>query len=153
MSVIWQYLDKRSAAINALRDFENMSFIIPHTDEEIKNIREQMEGVGSPIMDDMPKAHNPQAGEARILSGIEEIDVLRERYRQATEYMEWFKPAWEQISEDERYVLGTFYSESNGYGSNAAYIIAERFSIDRNTAYKKKNRALDRLTVLLFGKM
>lgn len=152
MSVIWQYLDKRSAAINALRDFENMSFIISHTDEEIRNVREQMEGVGSPVMDDMPKTHNPQSTEIRILSGIEEIDVLRERYRQAAEYMEWFKPAWEQLSEDERYVLGTFYSEGNGYGSSAAFSIAEHFHIDRNAAYKRKNRALDRLTVLLFGK-
>lgn len=152
MSVIWQYLDKRSAAINALRDFENMSFIISHTDEEIRNVREQMEGVGSPVMDDMPKSHNPQSTETRILSGIEEIDVLRERYRQATEYMEWFKPAWEQLSEDERYVLGAFYSEGNCYGSSAAYTIAEHFHIDRNAAYKRKNRALDRLTVLLFGK-
>lgn len=153
MSVIWQYLDKRSATIKALQDLNNMVFIINNTDEEIRNVREQMEGVGGALSDGMPKAHNPQAAEARILTGIEEIDVLKERYRQATEYMEWFRPAWEQLSEDERFVLETFYSESNVYGSNAAYSIAEHFHIDRNAAYKRKNRALDRLTVLLFGKL
>ena len=36
---------------------------------------------------------------------------MKERYRQAVEYMEWFKPAWEQLSDDDRYCLETFYRE------------------------------------------
>ena len=87
-----------------------------------------------------------------ILNGIEEIDILKERYRQAVEYMDWFQPAWDQLTEDERYVLDTFYSDTNCYGSNAAYYIASHFHIEQSSAYKRKNRALDRLTVLLFGK-
>ncbi len=152
MSIVWQYLDKRSAAVSALQDYSSMAFILSHTDEEIKNTREQMTGISGTKFDGLPKAHNPQATEERIVNGVNEIDVLKERYRQAAEYMEWFKPAWEQLSEDEQYVLETFYSKDNAYGSGTIYAIAERFHIDRNAAYKKKNRALDRLTVLLFGK-
>jgi len=152
MSIVWQYLDKRSATINALQDYSSMEFILSHTDDEIKNTRDQMAGISSPQLDSMPRVHNPQATEERIVSGVDEIDVLKERYRQAAEYMEWFKPAWEQLSEDERYVLEAFYSKDNSYGSGTIYDIAERFHIDRNAAYKRKNRALDRLTVLLFGK-
>ena len=66
--------------------------------------------------------------------------------------MDWFKPAWEQLSEDDRYCLETFYGDANTYGSSAAYYIAEYLHIEQPTAYKRKNRALDRLTVLLFGK-
>ena len=40
----------------------------------------------------------------------------------------------------------------NTYGSSAAYYIAEYLHVEQATAYKRKNRALDRLTVLLFGK-
>ena len=50
-----------------------------------------------------------------------------------------------------QYVLETFYDE-NTYGSNAAWYIAEHFQIEQASAYRKKNRALDHLTVLLFGK-
>lgn len=100
----------------------------------------------------MPHAHNPHAGEERIINGIEEIDILKERYRQAVEYMDWFKPAWEQLSEEERYCLEAFYGDGNAYGSSAAASIAEYFSIEQSSAYKRKNRALDHLTVLLFGK-
>ncbi len=152
MSIMWKYLDKRSATIAAIKDYDAMQFIINSTDDEIKRAYDKMTSVGSPKWDGMPRTHNPQAGEERILSGIVEIDILRERYRQAVEYMDWFKPAWEQLSEDDRYCLETFYGDANTYGSSAAYYIAEYLHIEQPTAYKRKNRALDRLVVLLFGK-
>ena len=101
MSIIWKYLDKRSATVAAIKDYSSMEFIINHTDEEITAERLKADGVGSPNWDGMPHTHNPQAGEERILNMIAEIDVLKERYRQAVEYMEWFRPAWEELSEDE----------------------------------------------------
>ena len=48
MSIIWKYLDKRSAAVDALKDYGSMKFIIGHTDEEVKSAYEKMEGVSSP---------------------------------------------------------------------------------------------------------
>ena len=152
MSIIWKYLDKRSAAVDALKDYSNMKFIIEHTDDEIKAAYEKMGGVSSPQSDGMPHAHNPHAVEDRMIKGIEEIDILRERYRQAVEYMAWFLPAWEELSEDDRYVLDAFYNEDNEYGSGMADDVADYFGIERASAYRRKNRALAKLTTLLFGK-
>ena len=151
MSIIWKYLDKRSAAVDALKDYSSMEFIIANTSSEITNTRGTMCGVRSPQFDGMPRTHNPQAGEECILKGIEEIDILQERYRQAVEYMEWFKPAWEQLSADERYVLETFYDEE-GSQTGAVYEICDHFHIERSSAYNRKNRALAKLAVLLYGK-
>ena len=109
MSIMWRYLDKRSATIAAIKDFNNMQFIIRDTGEEIRGVYETAAGVSSPKLDDMPKAHNPNAGEDRAIRAIEEIDLLRERYRQACEYMAWFQPAWDALSEDDRFVLDTFF--------------------------------------------
>ena len=152
MSIIWKYLDKRSAAVDALKDYGSMKFIIGHTDDEIKSAYEKMGGVSSPQLDGMPRSHNPQASEDRIVKGIEEIDVLKERYRQALEYMAWFLPAWEELTEDERYVLQTFYGQDHQYGASAIYDICDRFGIERSSAYNRKNRALSHLVTLLFGK-
>ena len=152
MSIIWKYLDKRSAAVDALKDYGSMKFIIGHTDDEIKRAYEKMEGISSPQLDGMPRSHNPQASEDRIVKGIEEIDVLKERYRQALEYMAWFLPAWEELTEDERYVLQTFYGEDNQYGASAIYDICDHFGVERSSAYNRKNRALSHLVTLLFGK-
>lgn len=152
MSIIWKYLDKRSAAVDALKDYSSMKFIIEHTDDEIKAAYEKMGGVSSPRSDGMPHTRNPHAVEDRMIKGIEEIDVLKERYRQAVEYMAWFLPAWEELSEDERYVLEAFYGDSNEYGGSVVYKIADHFHIEQSSAYNKKNRALHHLTILLFGK-
>ena len=152
MSIIWKYLDKRSAVVDALKDYSSMKFIIEHTDDEIKAAYEKMGGVSSPQSDGMPHTRNPRAVEDRMIKGIEKIDVLKERYRQAVEYMAWFLPAWEELSEDERYVLEAFYGDGNEYGSSIIYKIADHFHIEQSSAYNKKNRALHHLTILLFGK-
>ena len=152
MNVVWKYLDKRAGAVAALKDFGSMKFIIENTDDEIKAAYDNMSSVSGVRYDGMPHVRNLHAAEDRIINAIDEIDVLKERYRQAVEYMDWFKPAWEQLSEEERYCLEAFYGDGNAYGSSAAASIAEYFSIEQSSAYKRKNRALDHLTVLLFGK-
>ena len=132
MDIIWHYLDKRGADINALKDYGSMQYII-----------DKMSSVGSPVLSDLPTGtHNPQANENRIIAAIDEIDVLKERYRQATQYMDWFKPAWMALSEDERYVLQTFYWNEDERQTDAVYDICDYFSIERSSAYNKKNRAV-----------
>lgn len=152
MNIVWKYLDKRSAAIEAIKDYDAMKFIIESSDDEVKEAREKMTGLGSPAMDGMPHAHNPNAAEDRIIKAIEEIDILKERYRQAVEYMDWFQPAWDQLTEDDQFVLDCFYRDENTYGSYAADTVASHFGIENASAHRKKRRALDRMTLLLFGK-
>ena len=152
MSIIWKYLDKRSATIGAIRDYSSMEFIIANTDEKIKAEHDKMSGLGSPKYGDMPTGgHNNTAGEDRIIDGIEKIDILKERYRQAVEYMDWFQPSWDKLSNDEKYVLETFYEDNLDVTGNI-YEICEHYNIERSSAYNRKNRALDHLQTMLFGK-
>ena len=151
MSIIWKYLDKRSATIAALKDFDSMQFIISSTEAEIERANDKLTSAG-PKLTSIPSVHDPKATEKKILSVVDEINILQERYKQAQEYMAWFKPAWAQMTEEEQYILKTFYSESNGYGYNAVYVIGDKLKIEQAAVYKRKNRALTRLQVLLFGK-
>ena len=153
MSIVWKYLDKRRGAVQAVKDYSSMRFIIENTDDEIKKVYSGMTGLGSPGMDGLPHAHDPKAGEERLVSSLDEIDVLKERYRQAMEYMAWFVPAWESLDEDERFVLSTFYKEEEYGKESAVDIICEEYNIERSSAYNRKNRALNHLVTLLFGKV
>lgn len=108
MSVIWKYLNKRSGAIDAIRDYDSMKFIIENTSEDIKQAYAAMTSLHPSGFDGMPHSSNPHATEDHIISGLADIDILKERYRQAVEYMAWFQPAWEKLSSDEQYVLQTF---------------------------------------------
>ena len=77
MNIIWQYLDKRNGAINALQDYNSMQHIIYHTDEEIASVSDRMTSLGSPSFSDTPRSgSNPQGNENRIIAAIDEIDVL-----------------------------------------------------------------------------
>ena len=53
MNIIWRYLDKRSATIAAIKDFDSMKFIMENTDQEIIEARDKMTGIGSPNFDGM----------------------------------------------------------------------------------------------------
>ena len=152
MNIVWQYLDKRAAAINALKDYSSMKYIIEHTDEDIATLNEEMSSTASPVLNGMPSTHDPKAGEKRLIACINEIDVLKERYRQALEYMDWFQPAWDALTEDEQYVLKEFYLDDEQKQIDAVYNICDRFNIERSSAYNKQNRALQHLALLLSGK-
>ena len=55
MNIIWHYLDKRTAAVNALKDYGSMRYIIDHTDEEIDTIHNRLSSVGTPALSHAPK--------------------------------------------------------------------------------------------------
>lgn len=153
MSIAWLYLDKRNAAINALKDFESMNYIIENTQSEIVSTQEDMTSLGSAAISDMPKGpHNPCAGENKIVKAMDTISLLNERYQRALEYMAWFRPAWLALSEDEQFVLSRFYMDDESRQADSVCDICDRFHIERTSAYKKKDRALARLTLLLYGK-
>lgn len=153
MNIAWLYLDKRNAAINALKDYEGMNYIIQTAPSEIAATQECMTGIGGLALSDMPKGpHNPHAAEDRIVKAMDSISLLNERYRRAEEYVAWFLPAWQMLSEQERFVLSRFYMDDESKQVDSVGEICERFHIERTSAYKRKDRALSRLTLLLYGK-
>jgi hypothetical protein len=153
MTIAWSYLDKKSAAIEALKDFASMEFIIQNHADVEEDIRERMTGLGSSLPDGMPRApSNPHAGESRMAAALDEIDVLKERYRRALEYMVWFRPAWQELSEDEQFVLTEFFLREEGSKTDAVLNIGERLCLERAQVYRRKDKAAARLALLLFGK-
>jgi len=144
--ISWSYLNKREATIKAIKDYDIMKFIIEDTNNEIRQINEQTESIGVPKYAEHIRSRNTHSGEDRIINAIEEIDTLKERYRQAQEYMAWFEPAWRQLSEDEQYILESYYLEEASYLD-----ICDHFNIEKSSFYVKKKRALDHLTTLLYG--
>ena len=130
MSIAWNYLDKRSAAMAALKDYRSMKAILATTAEEIANVRQDMVRIGGMRFEESAHgARNPQAGENQILHGI----------------------AWDALGKDEKTVLTMFYLSENGK-TDAIEEISERFCVERSSAYKKKDRALAHLALLLYGR-
>ena len=151
MTIAWIYLDKKTAAVDALKDYASMDYIIQNHRDDLEEARSKLTALPSASLARLSKQMNPQAGESRLAASLDEIDVLKERYRRALEYMEWFNPAWDALSEDEQFVLTEFYRE-DGKQIDSVGNICDRFNIERSSAYNKKNRALARLALLLYGR-
>jgi hypothetical protein len=153
MNISWQYLDKRNATISALKDYGSMKAILANANEKIVQAHDHCVGVSSPSPSGIPKSsYLPSTGEGRMIQCFGQIDVLQERYRQATEFMEWLQPAWDVLTDDEQTVLKLFYIENDTKQIDAMLEICDRFCIERSSAYKKKDRALTHLSTLLYGK-
>ena len=144
--ISWTYLDKRDATIKALKDYDSMKFIIENTSDEIKRTTDKMTSIGVPKYEDRVRSGNVHAGEDNIVGMIEEIDTLKERYRQAVEYMAWFEPAWSKLSEEEQFLLESFYLDDSPIDS-----LMEHFGLEKTATYNKKNRALNQLVKMLYG--
>ena len=146
MRIGWCYLDKRDATVRALKDYDSMKFIIEHTDEKIKNIHDQMTGIGSPGFEEHIRADNPKAGEDKLIKMIDEIDTIKERYRQALEFMDWFEPAWKKLNDDERYILESSYLDNTTRDEICAHLF-----IEKDAFYKRRKNAQNHLVTLLYG--
>lgn len=152
MTIAWIYLDKKTAAIDALKDYSSMEYIIQNYKEDVADVRDSMMALPSGVPTGLPRQKDPHAVETRLASSLDEIDVLKERYRRALEYMEWFRPAWDALTDDEQFVLSEFYLNDDCKQIDSIGNICDRFHIERSSAYNKKNRALAHLALLLYGR-
>lgn len=149
--IAWKYIDKHSAAIAAIRDYSSMRDVINITPQEIKNLYDRMINPRSSKITRMPKTYKPRSGEDTLAVSLDKLDVLQERYRQAIEFMGWFEPAWGSLTDAEQQVLREFYGSGNLRSGATA-----RLQIDLNYSDRQverlRNKALSRLSLILFGK-
>ena len=149
--IAWKYLDKTGATIAAMRDYESMRAIINNTPDEIKDVYEKMSAPRSAKLTGLPSPRNPQAGEDKLAAQIDKLDLLRERYSSAVEYMAWFESAWGTLTDTEKQILKEYYMTDNQKSGAAARVECALGYCDRQIR-RIKEKALERLSVLLFGK-
>lgn len=150
--ITWSYVDRRAAAINALRDYATMETIIDNTPDDLKAIKADVPGLSSPKLDGSRGCFNPHASEDQIIRHMERIDNRTRKYLQAKDYMDWFNPAWQALSDEERDVLEVCFLSGYESATDAIYEVQERLNVERSTAYNRRKTALDHLTSLLYGR-
>jgi len=128
-----------------------MRAIINNTPDEIKDVYEKMSAPRSAKLTGLPSPRNPQAGEDKLAAQIDKLDLLRERYSSAVEYMAWFESAWGTLTDTEKQILKEYYMTDNQKSGAAARVECALGYCDRQIR-RIKEKALERLSVLLFGK-
>lgn len=148
MHVMSKYLDTNKAAIKALLDYPLMEATAQDT-TLAHHLREGMTSIGSPAMDGMPTAHDPRRGESRIAATLDKLNMLEQRKQEAAEYLSWFGNGWSLLTEEDRFVLENFFL-GEGSQDERVRFLGDHFHIERDSVYRKKNRAVERLAIALY---
>lgn len=155
MTIPWLYLDKRLAAVNALKDFNSMKRTIDSYEDDWKEARSHLTSVHAPVLTHAPRAasgFHPRAAESQMASTLDLMDVIEKRYSQALEYMAWFQPAWDALSKCERDILSAFYLNEEISRSEVVQQLCAALGYEKSTVYSRKDKALGHLALLLYGK-
>ena len=148
--VALKYINKNAATIAAIRDYNNMRFIINNTSQEIKEVYEKMASPMIPMLSGMPSVRNPQAGANKLVAQLDKLDILRERYSQALEFMSWFEPAWSSLTDTEQHILSEFYL-GDKQNSGATYRLMDELSYSESHVERLRSQAVSHLGCLLYG--
>ena len=140
------------ALIAALKDYNDMCFIIDDYQNKRNQLQDKMLGITSP----QPKLTIGRASfgnhqEDHLINSISKLEQVNERYQAALAYLKWFEPAWQELTEDEQWLLDVCYRTPNQSVNKGLLLASDHFFIAKSTAYNKKNQALDHLTLLLYG--
>ena len=149
--IAWKYIDKNSATIAAIRDYNDMRAIINNTPADIKNLYDQIISPRSTMITNMPRTKNAHASEDAIVKSLDKLDIIQERYRQAVEYMAWFESAWATLTDEEQLILTEFYA-SGDLRSGAGVRLEVKLNYGHATIDRLKFKALSRLALLLYGR-
>jgi len=141
--------DKTTEVISAICKYDNMRDIVANTPDEIREEYDSLASPRSSKSDGMPKTHNPHLGEERLVNGLDLINSMRERFRNAQIFIAWFEPMWNALTADERRLLET-YKHADVYDGAVAELAGDLRYSPRQLR-RVRQRALNRLTVLLFG--
>lgn len=152
MMMPWLYLDKEAASIKALKDFPGMRRILENHFDDTTETEAFLTATPNAILSHLRNMPNPKAFENKVVSTLHLIDVVEERYLHALEYMTWFLPAWEALSEENRYILSEFFFDDSISRAEAVERIGNRLGYEKTAIYTRKDKAVDNLAFLLYGR-
>jgi hypothetical protein len=152
MKIGWIYLDIKSAALSALRDYTGMEHIIQNHQDNARELRAHLTSVNMPRLSGIRGKPNPRASENKMAATLDLIDLVEERYQQALEYMAWFRPAWAGLSDEEQLILSAFCQWSDIDKAMVVRRLCDLLGLEKTAVYTRKDKAAGHLAFLLYGK-
>jgi len=152
MAIPWIYLNKRAATISALKDFNSMQRIIDTYQDDAEEVQAFLTGTNAATPVRLKKNTNPKATESKIAATLDLAEVIENRYQQAVEYMLWFRPAWEGLSVENRYLLTEFFLREDSSQTDTLQRVTDHLGFERTAIYNRRDQAISKLSRLLYGK-
>lgn len=138
---------KREAA-DKLRNYEAHKQAIESIPREIKRLESSYAGIRSATTDGTPVSGGGNTREDVMLSNIVHRDELKRRLKEARLWVSMVDKALAVLNDEERLVLDKFYIHQS---KGAVDDLCGRLNIERATVYRRRDNALRRFTIALYG--
>ena len=135
-------------AIDKLKNYEAHREALENIPQEIKRLESAYAGIGSATTDGTPVSGGGNTREDSMLSNIVHRDELKRRLREARLWVAQVDKALAVLDDEERLVLDRFYIHR---AKGNVGELCERLNVEQATVYRKRDSALRRFTIALYG--
>ena len=135
-------------AVDKLKNYEARREALENIPKEIKRLESAYAGIRSATTDGTPVSGGGNTREDSMLSNIVHRDELKRRLREARLWVAQVDKALAVLDDEERLVLDRFYiHQAKGNVGE----LCERLNVEQATVYRKRDSALRRFTIALYG--
>lgn len=138
----------KQEAVEKLRQYEAKRLAMKTIPLEIKRLELNMQSIRSAVSDGSPAKGGGSGREDMYLSNIVHREELERSLEQAEIWVSLTEAALELLSKEERLLLDRFYIHPE---KCAADRLAGDLHMDVKTVYKRKDDALRKFTISLYG--
>lgn len=138
----------RREAIDKLKNYEVHKLALENLPKEIKRLESAYAGIRSATTDGTPVSGGGNTREDSMLSNIVHRDELKRRLREARLWVAQVDKALAVLDDEERLVLDRFYIHR---AKGNVGELCERLNVEQATVYRKRDSALRRFTIALYG--
>ena len=138
----------KTEAVDKLRQYEARKNSLKSIPVEIEQLKAARRSIRSATADSTPVHGGGSGREDAMLSSIVKEEELERSLEQARKWVALVEAGLEILTDEERLVLDRFYIHSE---RGAAERAASDLGIDAKTAYRRKDAALRRFTIALYG--
>ncbi len=135
-------------AVDKLKNYEVHRQALESIPQEIKRLESVWTGIRSAVTDSTPVSGGGSTREDVMLSNIVHRDELKQRMKEACLWVSQVDKALSILSDEERLVLDRFYLHPiKGIIDD----LCERLNVERSAIYDRRDKALRRFTIALYG--
>lgn len=135
-------------AIDKLKNYEAHREALENIPKEIKRLESAYAGIRSATTDGTPVSGGGNTREDSMLSNIVHRDELKRRLKEARLWVSMVDKALAVLDDEERLVLDRFYTHP---AKGNVGELCERLHVEQSTVYRKRDNALRRFTIALYG--
>ena len=139
----------KKQAMNELEMYEARKLAVENIPDQLRQLESALSSIRNPGADSVC-ARTGGGQDDRYLNNITSRELLKDNLKQASKAARRTEKALGVLSEEERLVLDRFYIHPE---KKAADRLAGDLHVDVKTVYSRRNAALRKFTVAMFGKV